>query len=610
MSTATEATAIQAELIKADTALKSFRDGGYHLADAVGEIVDNSIQAGAQRVCIGWEVEDVKEGKKKKPRRKISAFAIGDDGSGIAPYILTNVLTVGFSTRYGDRIGIGRYGVGFKLASISQVRRLEIYTRPAYLTAHEESTEDGSTWVMDDENVDGKVFMTYLDLNEIDRGDQSYYCVSEVDDFPEEFAHMVPDGEPGTVIVWRDADRLNHEQSYAETVDEKLHTIRDFLRRAYRVHIDKGLEIFLQNDEQPLAPYDPLFKLENPDAVDVGIDGEGRPADMTGELVDNGEIRIGDEVVEWEVRLTPKITRLKEGGGGVEGPQGQHQFKRLRIRDNEGRISFLRCGREISYAQVPRMLPGGRDKIDRYMGIQVSFPPTLDEYFQVKHIKRGAEPVEKLRAELRKALSKPVDTARKRIRSLWAESRRNDPQQPTNGGRTTAEDVAAKQETGLPKGRAGQKVTPQEQDNQLRRAAETAGITQTDQQDEWIDRAKQNPVVSVESQWPGKGLLDIEHLMNTVVVHINRRHPLINSVYVPIRNALENRDDLSLDESVGLLEKAADTIDLLLFAYAKAENMSRDPEEEYGGLRDDWGKFAAVYVRGRESLDDVKVDVR
>lgn len=610
MSTTTEATAIQAELIKADTALKSFRDGGYHLADAIGEIVDNSVQAGAQRVCIGWEVDESPDGKKKKKKRRISAFAIGDDGSGIAPDILPNVLTIGFSTRYGDRTGIGRYGVGFKLASISQVKRLEIYTRPAYLSAHEEKTDDGTTWVMADENVDGRVFMTYLDLNEIDRGEQKTYCVTEVADFPEEFAHMVPNGETGTIIVWRDADRLNHEQSYAETVDEKLHTIRDFLRRAYRVHIDKGLEIFLQKDEQPLFPYDPLFKLENPEATEVGVDADGSTFDMTGELVDKGQITIDGETVEWEVRLTPRITRLKEGGGGVEGPQGRLQFKRLRIPDNEGRISFLRCGREISYAQVPRMLPGGRDKVDRYMGIEVSFPPSLDEYFQVKHIKRGAEPVEKLRAELRKALSKPVQTARKRIRSLWAESRKNDPQQPTNGGRTTAEQVAAKQETGLPKGQAGLKVTPQEQDDHLRRAAETAGITRPEQQEEWIERAKQTPVVSVESQWPGKGLLDIEHLTNTVVVNINRRHPLISSVYVPIRNALENRDDLSLDESISLLEKAADSIDLLLFAYAKAENRSPDPDEEYGDLRDEWGRIAAVYVRGRESLDDVNVEVR
>jgi hypothetical protein len=53
---------------------------------------------------------------------------------------------------------------------------------------------------------------------------------------------------------------------------------------------------------------------------------------------------------------------------------------------------------------------------------------------------------------------------------------------------------------------------------------------------------------------------------------------------------------------VSLLEKAADGIDLLLFAYAKAENQSQDPEEDYLMLREDWGKFAAVYVRDRSKI--------
>ena len=62
-------------------------------------------------------------------------FAVSDDGSGIAAEILAHVLTVGFSTRYGSREGIGRFGVGFKLASISQAKHMDLFTRPAFLNA-------------------------------------------------------------------------------------------------------------------------------------------------------------------------------------------------------------------------------------------------------------------------------------------------------------------------------------------------------------------------------------------------------------------------------------------------------------------------------------------
>src|SRR5262245_686822 len=101
---------IKAELIKADTALRSFRDGGYHLGDAVGEAVDNSIQSGATVVRLDWEITEEEEpptrkGGRGKPKvkKQIERLAIADNGTGIPANILPNVLTIGFSTRYGSR---------------------------------------------------------------------------------------------------------------------------------------------------------------------------------------------------------------------------------------------------------------------------------------------------------------------------------------------------------------------------------------------------------------------------------------------------------------------------------------------------------------------------
>ena len=90
-------------------------------------------------------------------------------------------------------------------------------------------------------------------------------------------------------------------------------------------------------------------------------------------------------------------------------------------RDHAGRISIMRNGREIYYDIVPRILPSGVDKIDRYIGIEVSFPAELDEYFQVRNVKRGAEPVSKLREELREWLKLSVIQVRKEIGLHWKE---------------------------------------------------------------------------------------------------------------------------------------------------------------------------------------------
>jgi DNA topoisomerase VI subunit B len=164
-------TAEPADLIKAETALRSFRDGGYILADAVGEMVDNCLQSGADKIRLDWEVTEIPigKGRSQKTKRQLDWFAVADNGTGITADLVANVLTVGFSTRYGSRDGIGRFGVGFKLASISQAKRIEIYTRPAFLKATKNRAADGrETWTYSEPNEEGRIFRTYLDLEEIE----------------------------------------------------------------------------------------------------------------------------------------------------------------------------------------------------------------------------------------------------------------------------------------------------------------------------------------------------------------------------------------------------------------------------------------------------------
>lgn len=43
-------------------------------------------------------------------------------------------------------------------------------------------------------------------------------------------------------------------------------------------------------------------------------------------------------------------------------------------------------------------------------------------------------------------------------------------------------------------------------------------------------------------------------------------------------------------------------LDILFMAYAKAENMALDPDNEYGDLRSYWGQHAQAYTR--EALGD------
>jgi hypothetical protein len=115
----------------------------------------------------------------------------------------------------------------------------------------------------------------------------------------------------------------------------------------------------------------------------------------------------------------------------------------------------------------------------------------------------------------------------------------------------------------------------------------------------WLrDSFAQRSLTMVDAGWPGKELLEIEHLTGKVVAKINRRHPFVTTVLAPLR-AMADKDPDDLDTAAvsELLRKSVLGIDLLLLAYAKAENMVPDPDDRYSDLRGDWGKFAHGMLR-------------
>jgi hypothetical protein len=243
--------------------------------------------------------------------------------------------------------------------------------------------------------------------------------------------------------------------------------------------------------------------------------------------------------------------------------------------------------------------------LDRFITVEVWFPPALDEYFRVRHVKRGVEPVDKLRAQLRMTLKKPVESARRRIRAVWGRSASpRGSVTATLGRRNAAEEAVKAVAPRLTAGQAGQTMTQEATRQALDKVAREIGITDEKERADFVEQAEQKPVVSFDTEWRGKGMLDIEHLNRTVVVAINRRHPFIRHTYLPLRDALDKGvDQLEPFQVHGLLENAANGIDLLFFAYAKAENMSPTPDEDYEELREDWGKFASVFLRDMKRVD-------
>jgi hypothetical protein len=559
-----------ADLIQVDRALESWRDAGYDLSAAVGEVVDNSIEAGARAIRIET-VRVIGERGKKGAKGSIGAIAVGDDGTGIAPDILPSSLTLGFSTRYGRREGLGRFGVGAKLAALSQARRVDIYTRPVGRT---------------------QIFHTFLDLDHIQSGEQHFLEAESVDGFPAEYAHLMQDDEgaeveSGTLVVWSKVDRLEEGGRFGSSVDERIAELFKFLGRAYRKFIASGIRIVL--NDRPVTLHDPLFLLPNPRAIEVlGPDA------WRAEVIASEKKEIDGQEFEITVTLLPKAVRLVRGEGGIGG-KGQ-PFKDLYVPENEGRLSILRNGREIYYDIVPRLLPGGVKNQDRFIGIEVAFPATLDEYFQVRHVKRGAEPVSKLRDELRRFLEQPVKTARDKIQEMWTET--DIAKRAQESPHDTAIVAFEKMEETAPRGIGGTDL-PAEQVEQVyedavQDLAGVLGVTDPVEVAKLKEEVRDQTLTVIDEDWPGRQLLDITHVHGRMIMRLNWRHPFMREIYQPVRDLADGKmtlASLSPDEMQRFAQKIEGAIDLLLFSYAKAENQHRHPDEQYGQLRTYWGSF-------------------
>lgn len=558
----------RADIIQIDRALDSMRDAGFDVTAAIGEPLDNSIEADATLMRILPVFG---------PRKKsIESIIVADNGIGIDPTVMHHVLSMGYSSRYGQRQGLGRFGVGLKLAGLSLGERIDIYSKQAN---------------------NPTIYHSYIDLEEIREGKQKYITTYEAKDWPKDASKLMVGRDErtfssGTVVVFGKIDRLTSGGAYGTSLDQKIADLRKFIARAYRTYIDTGRVIELNG--KIITLHDPLFLRDNPRII-----SRYKPLDPRGQLIEEADLDINGHKVHVTVALVPREFRHRMGDGGAFDLNGE-EISEYHINDeNAGRISILRNGREIYYDIVPRLLEGGRkDKVLRYVAFEVSFPAELDEYFQVRNVKRGAEPVSKLRDELRNWLKRPVTQARKQVRQHWGEVESRN--RFDNGEHSGSMDTAARTDPVLPKGLAGRKATPEEEEKVVQEAAADMGLD-TDVDTAKIakirEQIKTKPITLLDSRWPGKEFLEIHHLNGKSVIKLNHRHSFFSEVYAPLKKiADEGADHLSPEDITDLARRAEAAIDLLFMGYARAEGMYEDPER-FDDLRTYWGMFTEAMLK-------------
>lgn len=221
----------------------SLRDIGYEFAAAVADVVDNSVAAGARNVSVDIEFDGLD-----------SRVWIVDDGVGMTPAALTEALRYGTRRRY--RSGeLGRYGLGLKTASLSQCRCVTVVSRAA-----------GSP----------RRAVRMLDLGLVEEWDDWVVVDPGRDEDVERARSMLADG-PGTVVLWRDLDRVLPEKrpdgGWARRRLE-THAVRTAQHLAMVFHrylegvAGEGLTITVNG--QKLEPWNP-FAVDEPATVELPV---------------------------------------------------------------------------------------------------------------------------------------------------------------------------------------------------------------------------------------------------------------------------------------------------------------------------------------------------
>ncbi len=327
-------------IIVLDKFIQATRDSGYKgTTSAIAELVDNSLQAGATRISIVLDKEDDADWP--------IAVAVLDNGSGMDVATLRQALRFGGTSRFNDRDGLGRYGMGLPNASLSQARRVEVYS-----------------W----QGTQSPRFC-YLDVDEIVGGTQVSVPNPRPRQVPDR--HCARRTSSGTLVLWKKCDRLDHRR--IATVARK---VGEALGRIFRFFLWNGVQIRVNGD--PIEPIDPLYIRT--------------PSRWTGAV-------LAQDPLEFEIRA-PNANGSSPTGLVTVTFSELPVEKWHRLPNDEKRsvgitngagISVIRGGREIDFGWF-FMGSKRRENYDDWWRCEIRFDPVLDEAFGITHTKQEIHP--------------------------------------------------------------------------------------------------------------------------------------------------------------------------------------------------------------------------
>lgn len=308
--------------------VESTRSIGYSFEAAIADIIDNSISKGAKSINVNF--------------RSIGNpyIAIIDDACGMNEEELEIAMRYGSksSLEVRDENDLGRFGLGLKMASMSQCRKLTVVSK-------KDSTICAAKWDLD--YIMEKRDWALLKFNE-----------NEIEEL--QHINILKKQESGTIVIWENFDRMVNSSSNPQKVfDEKIEIARSHIALVFHRFIgsenfSKRLKIFFNNEK---VDYIDPFLTNN---------AATQPLIEQSITINESEIKVKPYILPYISKLS---TRDKKQIGDIND-----------LRQNQG-FYVYRNKRLIVWGTWFRLIK--QHELNKLARVRVDIPNTLDSIWEI-----------------------------------------------------------------------------------------------------------------------------------------------------------------------------------------------------------------------------------
>ena len=601
-----------AQIIPPRLAITAMRDSGYkNTAYALAELIDNAVQANASMIevfCI-----EKREQVRMRERSRLWKIAVLDNGSGMDVQTLWMALQFGNGTRLNDRTGIGRFGMGLPNASISQARRVDVWS-----------------WLNGPDNA----MTSFIDLDKIETEDMKQVPEPVHSPMPERWRRLSGNlGQRGTLVVW---SNLDFERLTWKRAERALLRTEEIVGRVYRRFIEEEtvkIRLYAIEDgnddaliDRETEVNDPLYLIPLrvlPSPFDAQAMFE-YIFDESQDIEYNGKVH----TVTARYSLASEDT-ITEAGTARRGDTkyGKHAASNIGV-------SVLRAGREIILDQGWCI---GYDPRERWWGAEVEFPPQLDEVFGVTNNKQAATHFAELATteweELAEEGEQFIDVVNRLkedgdprgwLLGLSDSIKRNlnklrDTIRAQGAGKRSSKrirhdaDAATKKANDRWKERSKEQPLEEDEKSPTETDLDTIRTDLTENKKYSYPDAEQLvslirdadlKVVFLEADFPDSfQLFNVEMKGNITEIIFNRKHPAFEDIFGTIKTDDEDVSVLSQGEVIERLTRAVNAGKIIFAAWGRYEREAGiDRAKALRKVRFDWGQIAAKFLEPDDSL--------